>query len=456
MRQADAIATPTPAPISPPSSNHQPLFRAEALDRQQRNWLGTTTMVRPLSYSVWTLLACGMGLMVIGFFTWGSYTQRSTLSGQLMPSTGLVRVHVPQSGVVLRVLVEEGQNVQQGQALFELGSDRESIGGPRQDVAGKAEDKAGRGVQATVSARVRQRGDSIQAQIAQTLTLQAQERSASTTRLALLKAQTDTLEAQIASQRQRTAIAAEAEARATDLVAQGFFSKEQAQLRQAEFLDQRVKLQGLQRELEATARDRQTIEDDLRALPLRHKAQLAELDRNRLGLEQELAESESRRQLVIKAPQAGMVTAIVAEAGQTVEPARALLSIVPAGAVLQAYLYAPSRAMGFIRVGDTVRLRYQAYPYQKFGQAEGTVSAVAKTALPVADLAAAGLLPAASAAQSEPLYRITTSLTSQTMRAAHRAWPLQVGMAVEADVMQENRRLYEWVLEPLYGMAGKL
>jgi membrane fusion protein len=42
------------------------------------------------------------------------------------------------------------------------------------------------------------------------------------------------------------------------------------------------------------------------------------------------------------------------------------------------------------------------------------------------------------------------------MHAAQRVWPLQVGMVVEADVMQDRRRLYEWVLEPLYGMAGKL
>jgi membrane fusion protein len=434
-----------PATHTTPHPPAPPLFRAEALERQHRNWLGPITMVRPLSYSVWTALACGMGLLVVGFFTWGSYTQRSTLSGHLMPSTGLVRVHVPQSGVVQRMRVAEGESVEQGQALFELGSDRQSTSGP-----------PGSGVHATVSARLRQRGASVQTQMAQTLALQAQEHSALATRLARLKAQAETLDAQVASQRQRTTLAAETEARSAGLVAQGFYSKEQAQQRQAEWLDQQVKLQGLLREQAHTAQEIQARSDELRALPLRHQGQLAELERHRLGVEQELAESESLRQLVIHAPQAGVVTAIVAEAGQTADPGRALLSIVPAGAVLQAHLYAPSRAMGFIRVGDTVRLRYQAYPYQKFGQAQGVVSAIAKTALPAAELAATGALPGAAAAQNEPLYRITATLQSQTMHAAQRVWPLQVGMVVEADVMQDRRRLYEWVLEPLYGMAGKL
>ena len=36
------------------------------------------------------------------------------------------------------------------------------------------------------------------------------------------------------------------------------------------------------------------------------------------------------------------------------------------------------------------------------------------------------------------------------------AQPLQAGMVVEADVLQEKRKLYEWVLEPLYSLTGKL
>jgi membrane fusion protein len=438
-----------------------------------------------------------MGLAVVAFVTWGSYTRRVTLSGQLMPSTGLVRVQVPQPGVVLRMRVQEGQTVAQGQALFDLGSDRQALAADRavpappgtaaaftatasahpssagaaassgtgvaRTVPGGAAEIGGSGgsgesgasgVQAAVSTRVRQRGDSVAAQTAQTRVLQAEESSALARRLVLLKAQGDALDAQAASQRQRAGIAEETEARAASLVAQGFYAKEQAQLRRAESLDQQVRLQGLLRERESIAQEIQARSDDLRALPLRHRAVLAELDRHRLGLEQELAESESRRELVITAPQAGMVTAVVVEAGQTVAPARVLLSIVPSGAQLQAHFYAPSRAMGFVRVGDPVRLRYQAYPYQKFGQAKGVVQAIARTALPAADLAAAGLLQ--GAATGEPLYRITATLASQTIDAAGRAWPLQVSMAVEADVMQDNRRLYEWVLEPLYGLAGRL
>ena len=450
----DSATPATPAMAAMAAKHAPPLFRAEALARQQRPWLGTITMVRPLSHAVWTALACAMGLALVAFVTWGSYTRRTTLAGQLMPSTGLVRVQVPQSGVVLQMRVQEGDTVAQGQPLLELGSDRQSASTSADPVLATSGPRSSPGVQATVSARVRQRGDSLAAQIDHTRALQAEESGALTHRLARLGAQADALANQVVSQRERARLAEEAEARAAALVAQGFYAKEQAQGKQAESLDQRVKLQGLLREQDSIAQERQARSDELRALPLRQRAVLAELERNRLGLEQELAESESRRELLITAPQAGTVTAVVVEAGQSVAPGRTLLSIVPAGASLQAHFYAPSRAMGFVRVGDAVRLRYQAYPYQKFGQATGVVQAIARTALPAAELAAAGLVPATAA--NEPLYRITTSLASQTMQAAGQRWPLQVSMAVEADLLQDKRRLYEWVLEPLYGMAGKL
>lgn len=427
-----------------PQHGAAPLFRQEALEAQRRSWMGTITMVQPLRFRVWTALAAGVGALVAAFVVFGSYTQRTTLAGRLMPSTGLMRVHVPQTGVVLRRFVEEGQPVLQGQALLELGSDRQTEAGG-----------ADGGAQASVSRRVRQRSESIGSQIAQTQELQARESSSLGARLTSMKAQLLTLDAHIESQAQRTELAKDAMKRSTELVSQGFYSKEQAQLKQAELLDQQIRLQAAIRERTSTRQQMEALHDELRALPLRHRSQLAELERGRLGVEQELVESESRRQLVVVAPQAGVVTSIVAEPGQTVGPAQAVLGIVPAGAQLQAHLYAPSRATGFIRIGDAVRLRYSPYPYQKFGQASGVVVAVARTALPAAELSAAGALSGTGAASAEPLYRITVALQSQTIAAAGRDWPLQVSMAVEADVLQERRRLYEWALEPLLGMARR-
>jgi membrane fusion protein len=129
-----------------------------------------------------------------------------------------------------------------------------------------------------------------------------------------------------------------------------------------------------------------------------------------------------------------------------------MVSIIPGGAVLEAHLYAPSRSIGFIRQSDQVLLRYQAFPYQKFGHTRGTVMSVSRTALAASEIPGAG----SSTASSEPLYLITVALEKQSITAYGQAQPLQAGMLVDADILQEKRKLYEWVLEPLYSLTGKL
>lgn len=125
-------------------------------------------------------------------------------------------------------------------------------------------------------------------------------------------------------------------------------------------------------------------------------------------------------------------------------------------APLQAHLYAPSRTAGFVQPGQTVWLRYAAYPYQKFGLAQGEVFDVSRTPIASQDLPFGQQQALSQAAQStEPLYRITVNLVSQIIHAYGRSQLLKPGMALEADVAQDRRAVWEWVLEPLLAVATK-
>jgi len=48
------------------------------------------------------------------------------------------------------------------------------------------------------------------------------------------------------------------------------------------------------------------------------------------------------------------------------------------------------------------------------------------------------------------------ALDSQHVMAYGKAEPVKPGMAVEADILMERRRLIEWVFEPLYGIGSRL
>lgn len=143
---------------------------------------------------------------------------------------------------------------------------------------------------------------------------------------------------------------------------------------------------------------------------------------------------------------------MVAQPGQTVDTTRPLVSIVPMGARLQAHLVAPSSAVGFVKIGETVLLRYQAYPYQKFGHYRGRVVSISKTALPNNQIDTLGHIADGS---SQPMYLIIVNLCRQTIEAYGKPQPLQAGMLLQADILQDRRRLYEWALDPLYSLTGK-
>jgi membrane fusion protein len=61
----------------------------------------------------------------------------------------------------------------------------------------------------------------------------------------------------------------------------------------------------------------------------------------------------------------------------------------------------------------------------------------------------------AGLAGPDPVYLITVTLARQTIAAYGRQVELQPGMQLEADIALETRRLYEWLLDPLYTVTGK-
>jgi membrane fusion protein len=142
----------------------------------------------------------------------------------------------------------------------------------------------------------------------------------------------------------------------------------------------------------------------------------------------------------------------VAEVGQTVDNNQAMVTLVPASGELQARLYAPSSSIGFVQAGDAVLLRYQAFPYQKFGQHEGVVETVSTSAVNPAELAG---LPATGLAPGEPVFAIQVKLKAGSIDANGQQRPLQAGMQLEADILQERRKLYEWMLEPLFSVTQR-
>lgn len=108
-----------------------------------------------------------------------------------------------------------------------------------------------------------------------------------------------------------------------------------------------------------------------------------------------------------------------------------------------------SRAIGFLTIGQPVRLRYSAFRFERFGHHRGEVSAISKTTINPLEL------PILIESR-EPRYRVTVKLNKQSVDAYGKSHPLVAGMLLDADIQIEKRKLYQLILDPLYSVTGKL
>jgi membrane fusion protein len=109
---------------------------------------------------------------------------------------------------------------------------------------------------------------------------------------------------------------------------------------------------------------------------------------------------------------------------------------------LQAELFIPARAIGFVEVGQRVRILYDAFPYQHFGTYQGRIQKMSQTILMGTDVTIPVTL-------SEPAYRATVILERPDVDAYGKKVPLQPDMLLKADIILERRTLVDWILNPL-------
>jgi membrane fusion protein len=136
------------------------------------------------------------------------------------------------------------------------------------------------------------------------------------------------------------------------------------------------------------------------------------------------------------------VSTLQATAGQNADPQHLQLEIIPADAVLRAELFVPARAIGFVKAGQSVRLLYDAFPYQQFGTYRGQVAKASQTILTGSDVGGPIKL-------NEPAYRVNVALDRPDIDAYGQKIRLQPGMLLKADIILERRSLMRWLINPL-------
>lgn len=409
------------------------LFRREAVDHATRRLTGEVVLATPMSVKLLGGLF-GCLLLLAGIFAaTASYARKETVAGWIVPEGGLIRIAARQPGVVDSAQVSEGAWVRVGQPLITLRNSVDSEGG---DV--------GAAMTRDLAAEAVANGSAAQASRAK---LSAQALELRGRKSALLR-ELDEVRARQEVLARRRDLAEQQVKRGETLLASGYLAPSGLDTRRSNALVAAQDFSEVRTSVLTYEREIGDIDRQLAGLPAELAAINAEAAQAEATLSQRgnlLSEQNSQ---VVTAPVSGQVLTLPVERGQTVVPGTVVAVVTPTNSVLIAELFIPSRAAGFIRAGQEVRLMYQAFPYQRFGTGSGVVQSVSRTVLAPNEVNAPGL------SVREPVFRVRVRLERTMVTAYGHDIPLQPGMLLNADVVIDRRTLFQWLLDPLYA-AGR-
>ncbi len=420
---------------SPTSTPPKQLFRQQAIDAQREKLLGEVSLARPVPLWVFTLLALVFAAALVVFSIWGEYSRRERVDGFLALDTGAARILASEPGIVAEILAKEGEEVQLGQPLIRLSFERGTASGGTSSEL----------VQREISERI----GGLDKEQAQVRLLGTQQADALRRKIADLERELAQFNAEQRAQETRLASARHEFQRAEDLYKDKFYSESKLIEFRNSVLDQQVKVETLKRQRSSVERELSASRAELPSLELKTQTHLEQIRRQVSELQQGSVQEEARRENVLRAPIGGVLSNIAVARGETVAEAAPLAVVVPRGSGLHAQLLVPTRAIGFVQPGQPVVLRYDAFPFQRFGQYRGVVERVSRTVWSPGERV--GPLQV-----KEPVYRVDVKLDGQYVVAGEQKLPLRSGMMVNADILQEKRSVWEWVFEPVLSLKGRL
>lgn len=425
----DRQKTASPARPRENAAARRQLFRQEVIEFQQQNrqW-GRVVPLQPLStrVMVWFITLCVSA--VIAFMFFAQYARKETVSGYLAPAAGTARIFAPQQGIVSAVHVEQGQFVEEGQPLLSVTTEQ---------IAANGDD-----VNVTILATLERQKAWLLRQMAAEEQRAASERERLLAQIRNLEMELQQLAAQTALQRERVRVVERLVQAANTLAPRGLVSEIEARRREEALLEQRLSLNAVEQTVVARQGQLTEVRFTLDQLPMVSAEKIQELRNELSDAEQRIAEVNGRRAYVLRAPIAGRVSSLQVSVGQVADPRRLQLQILPGESALQAELFIPVRAIGFVEVGQEVRILYEAFPYQHYGTYRGRIVRLSQTIVTANDVAVPVTLEG-------PAYRAVVALERPDVDAYGRQVPLQPDMLLRADIILERRTLVDWILNPL-------
>lgn len=404
------------------------LFRQEVIEAGRERLTGTVVAATPPGSRLYTWLLIGVAIVLILILSFGQYATRVQVRGTVAQAGGIARIYPPAAGAVRQVHVSEGQAVAAGTPLVTVSLTQ-------------GRDPGGEGI-ASRLAEVERQDRELSRQLELATSLGSTETQGLDQQRASLNAAIGSLDRQRSLLSGRIALADADTRRAVRLAREGAGTQRQVEESRSAALALRLDLERINEQLIAQRQAALAVGNQIAVRRIGSERSRSELEAQRAAIAEQRATLLRQDQLVLTAPVSGRVAEVPARAGQRALPDASLATVVPRASGTEVQLYAPSRAIGFVRPGQEVRLLLDAFPYQKYGAGRGTVTWVSDVPTDPTSLdAGLGI--------TEPVFRIRVAIDPEGLPRGVAEDRLRTGMTLSANLVLERRSLWEVFLAPV-------
>ena len=182
------------------------------------------------------------------------------------------------------------------------------------------------------------------------------------------------------------------------------------------------------------------------------------------GLVEQLNKARKHEELVnLTAP----IDAVVLEIGpysvnSVIAGAAILYRLVPANSPLEVQAMIDGSEIGFVKEGDPVEIKFDAYVYMEHGTAEGVVTSISEDSFSQrSDIASSPLTGTGASAPSTPdirtglFYKVKIAITAVKLRNVPAKFALLPGLPLSAEIKIGGRTVMSYLLRPLLGGLGE-
>ena len=179
------------------------------------------------------------------------------------------------------------------------------------------------------------------------------------------------------------------------------------------------------------------------------QVELIALKNRKNTIEMDAIKYRQSQSYIIHAPIDGVLASVMYKEGQYTKTPKLLAQIIPVDAELVAELFVPARNAGFLKKNNEIFIRYDAYPYEHFGSYPAEITAISQSIMTDDEEDKPLQI-------REPYYKVTAKLTRQYVSVYGQNKKIRHGMTLSAVIAGSKRKVWQWILDPLYSYYGTL